>query len=88
MDNDGAKRLIGEIITTAIYDVKDAGPYVNLSQNKETNKRTAIRFLKSEDCEFYCECLGIDHNVILRFLKDRQDLRKRANAYSREGKKA
>lgn len=76
MDNAGAKNLIIAIITTAITDVKDAGPYMSISQNKERNKRSAIMFLKSEDCKFYCECLGIDHNGIRDFLKNRQDLKK------------
>jgi len=87
MDNDGAKRLVIELITVAVYDVKDAGPYVSMRQNLERNKRSAIRFLKSEDCKFYCECLDIDHNCILDFLEHRPDLRRRTNAYSREGRK-
>ena len=72
MDSVGAKSLIASIIKVAICDVKDCKLNIETSRNK----RSAVKFLNSEDCKFYCEVLGIDYNSIKNFLKDRPELKR------------
>ena len=73
MDSVGAKSLIASIIKVAICDVKDC----KLNTETIRNKRSAVKFLNSEDCKFYCELLDIDYNNIKNFLKDRPELKRK-----------
>lgn len=62
IDSVGAINLVLEIIRRAVLDTRRKSLTIGF-------KRSAVKFLNSKDCQFYCECLGIDYTKMIKEMR-------------------
>ena len=65
---EAARHLTAAIILQAVKDAVTGGGLINKKAQREKVKQEARAWLRGEDCLYYCDCIGMDHDAICAWL--------------------